>query len=113
MGSLSQGKQFLGVPLALEDQGQWLGLIARAVNNILQGKILSTGEITLTANSGTTTLTDSRIGPNSHISFTPTTANGAAALSGLYVSARAAGSATLTHANNAQSDKSFTYSVLG
>ena len=115
MGSLSDasGRRYLGVPSALDDQPQWLRLIASAVNNMLQGKLLCTGTKTLTANAATTTLTDSRIGANSFISFMPTTANAAAALGGLYVSARADGSATLTHANNAQADKTFTYLVIG
>lgn len=115
MGSLANasGQRFSGVPTYSPDQADWLRQIAVVVNSLLQGRILSTGSVTLTANSATTTLSDPRIGPNSHISFTPTTANGAGALSGLYVSARTAGSATLTHANNAQTDKSFTYSVLG
>jgi hypothetical protein len=87
--------------------------IVRAINDILQGKLNATNSITLTANSATTTLTDARISANSYIGFQPTTANGAAALGGLYVSAQQKGSATLTHTNNAQTDKSFKILIIG
>jgi hypothetical protein len=115
MGSLSQtsGNQRLGVPTSLDDVPQWLRLIAVAINNLLQGKSLNTGNVTLTANSATTTLTDDRIGPNTVITFMPTTANAATATGNLYVSARTSGSATLTHANNAQTDRSFAYEITG
>jgi hypothetical protein len=45
----------------------------------------------------------------------PTTANAAAELGNgtLHVSARAKGSFTLTHANNAQPDRSFDYAMIG
>lgn len=115
MGSLAQAQGIgrLGVPTYLDDQAQWLRLIANAVNGMLQGKTLNIGTATLTANSATTTLTDSRIGPKSFIGFMPTTSNAAAALSGLYVTGRGDGVATLNHANNAQSDRTFTYTVIG
>lgn len=115
MGSLAQaaGIGRLGVPTYLDDQAQWLRLIANAVNGMLQGKTLNIGTVTLTANSATTPLVDSRIGPKSFIGFMPTTSNAAGALSGLYVTARGDGTATLNHANNAQSDKTFTYTVIG
>jgi hypothetical protein len=45
--------------------------------------------------------------------FMPTTAHAAAALSGLYVSARAVGSATLTHASTADVDKAFGTIIIG
>jgi hypothetical protein len=80
---------------------------------VLQGKLNNTGTVTLTANSTTSTLTDPRIGINSVISFMPTTSNAAGALGGLYVSARGDGTATLTHANNAQADRSFAYTITG
>lgn len=83
------------------------------LNQGLNGKINGGGEVTLTANSATTTLTDALLGTQSRIHLTPMTSNGAAALAGLYVSARAKGTATLTHANNAQTDRTFMYSIFG
>ncbi len=117
MGSLADasGIKYPGVPTSLGDQEQWLRLIAVTLNNVLQGKLLATGAVTLGASVGSTTLTDSRIGPNSFIAFMPTTANAATEIGAgtLYVSARTTGIATLTHANNAQTDRVFTYLVIG
>jgi hypothetical protein len=115
MGSIAQaaGIGRLGVPTYLDDQAQWLRLLANSVNGMLQGKTLNIGTVTLTANSATTAMTDSRIGPKSFIGFMPQTANAAGAVSGLYVTARGDGVCTLNHANNAQSDKTFTYVVIG
>lgn len=87
--------------------------LAETINRVLQGKTNTTGTVTLTANQATTAVTDLRAGPDSHISFTPTTANAAAALAGMYVSSRGNETFTLTHANNAQTDRTFTYSVTG
>ncbi len=69
--------------------------------------------VTLRASQTTTTLTDTRIGPDSVIALTPLTANAAGALGGLYVSDRVAGSATLTHASTVAVDKTFAYAVIG
>jgi hypothetical protein len=87
---------------------------------ILQtGKLNCTGVVVLQAGSATTTLTDPLITYTSTILFMPTTANAAAALAGLYVtdtlsgSGGAAGTATLRHANNAQTDREFRYVVIG
>jgi len=76
--------------------------------NFLMGKSGNT-ELTLTANAGTTTLTDPRICATSSVSLSALTANAAAEIGAgtLYVSARADGSATITHANNAQTDRTF------
>ena len=71
------------------------------------------GSVTLTASSATTTVSDLRAGQDSVILFMPRTANAAAAIGGLYVSARGKQTFTLTHANNAQTDRTFSYVVLG
>lgn len=105
--------QFLNVPLSMPDQAQHLRLISNVVNNTMDGKINATGSITLTASATSTTLTDARIGANSIILFMPTTANGNTAKANLYVSARADGSATLTHASSTNTDQTFGYVVLG
>lgn len=87
--------------------------IAEAVNSILRGKTNNVTTVTLTANAATTTLTDSRIGGGSFIGFSPTTSNAAAGMTALYVSAKAKGSATLTHANNAQTDRTYDVVIVG
>ena len=72
-----------------------------------------TGTVTLAANAATTTLTDDRISYDSPILLQPTTSNAAAALATTYISetGRKNGSATITHANNAQTDKTFRYFI--
>lgn len=101
------------VPRKWFDIHDHLARLADAVNAVLQGKTNNTGTITLTANQATTTLNDMKIGINSVINFMPTTANAAAELATLYVSSRGYKTATLTHANNAQIDRTFIYTVTG
>lgn len=85
--------------------------IAAAVNALLQGKLNATGTVTLTANQATTTLTDARLTINSAVLFDPTTANAAA--DNPYGSTRNNGTWTLTHANNAQTDRTYRYLIIG
>lgn len=87
--------------------------IVEAVNNLLRGKMNVVTTVTLTAGATTTTLTDSRIGGDSHISLEPLTANAAAAHAALYVSAKTKGSATLTHASSANVDQTFSVLIIG
>ncbi len=105
--------QFPQVPLSIPDTGQHLRLVSTSLNNTINGKLNSTGTITLTASATSTTLTDARIGGNSVILFMPTTANGRTALNGLHVSARANGSATITHASSGNTDQNLSYCVIG
>lgn len=87
--------------------------IAERVNRLLQGKFNAVTTLTLTANAASTTLTDKRIGGATWIGLMPLTANAAAALATTWVSARANGSATITHANNAQVDKTYDVLLIG
>ena len=68
--------QYLKVPVSMPDASQHLRLISNTVNNTLDGKLNSTGTITLRQNQTTTTLADARIGLNSIILFMTMTANG-------------------------------------
>lgn len=88
---------------------------ANVVNLLVDGKINAGGEVTLSASSASTTVTDYRVGTESVIVFTPTTANAAAEQGGgaMYLSARSKQSFTITHANNAQTDRTFIYIVIG
>ncbi len=92
---------------------QALQRIAESVNGLIDGKADMAGSVTLTANSATTTVTDNKFESNMVPVFVPTTANAAGALSGMYLSARANGEFTLTHANNSQTDKTFLYLRAG
>lgn len=87
------------------------------LQRIRQGKTENVGELTLTANAATTVLSDVRISPQSVIVWHARTANAAAELGNgtLYIldANMGNGTATVTHANNAQVDRSFRYAVIG
>lgn len=72
------------------------------------------GQVTLTANAATTVLSNATLTPTKKLILTPTTANAAAALATTYWAiGTTAGSVTLNHANNAQSDRIFDYAIVG
>lgn len=113
MGSLATSGGFPGVLPYDDDEARHRRQLALVANNVLNGKINSTGSLTLTANAATTTLSDRRIGANSTILLMPTTANAAGALATTYFTSFAEGSCTVNHANNAQTDRLYLYVVLG
>ncbi|MGH6879520.1 hypothetical protein [Hypericibacter sp.] len=93
---------------------QYLSRVYDVVRGILAGKLNCTATVTLRASQTTTTLTDARIGPESWIGLAPLTANASTAeKAGVYVSARAQGSATLTHASSANTGQDFAVTILG
>lgn len=94
-----------------EGREDWLRNLAMLVRVLLFGRTNAVGDITLSNGSATTTLTDERIGGDSHITFMAQTANAAALAVMPYASSRIKGSATLTHTSSAQSDLTFTYKV--
>jgi len=102
-------------PVTWHDPVEHARLIAETANSLRDGKVNSIESFTLTASVASSTLTDARIGPDSFIGFMPRTANAAAEIGNgtMFVSARGQGTATITHANNAQTDRTFTYVVLG
>lgn len=101
------------IPQNWGDIKEHLYKVGTAVNNILRGKTNNTGSVTLTANAASTTLSDNRIGANSNIHLHPTTANAAAALTNVYFSTPGKGTVVINHANNAQTDRVFNYSIVG
>lgn len=86
---------------------------AESINGLIAGRQDVTGTVTLTANAATTVVSDNQFESEMVPVFVPTTANAAAGLTGMYVSARSSGSFTLTHANNAQTDRTFLYVRFG
>lgn len=109
------------VPLTHHDEKAHRRIIAGAINEIENGKITSTGTVTLTASAATTSVTDRRVGIDSYINFMPRTANAAAELAAgtMYVKTTDVITTTdpptftINHANNAQTDRTFTYVILG
>lgn len=87
--------------------------VAEVVNRTVDGKLNSTGSVTLTASAASTAVSEDRAGPDSVILFMPTTANAAAEMDGMYVSSRGKQTFTITHANNSQADRTFKYVVIG
>lgn len=86
------------------------------LNDLRDGKTNNVGEVTLTAGAATTTVTDFRVRAASAILLMPTTANAALALASAdpaYVSSVLKHQFVVTHANNAQTDRSFLYVVIG
>lgn len=88
--------------------------LSPVLQQAMRGKLNSNkASVTLSTSSATTTLNDDKIGPGSVICFMPTTANAAAGLTALYVTARGNGTCTLNHANNAQADRTYDIAIIG
>lgn len=100
-------------PLRMPDVAEHVYRLALAIHGLLDGKHEATGTVTLAAGGTTTTLTDKRIGGSTVLSLSPTTANAAGALATTYVATYSQGSCIITHANNAQTDRTFRYSIGG
>lgn len=101
------------LPLSNANDKQQLLLIATTVNEVLKGRANNTGTLTLEENVTTTVVEDNLFQSGQVPLLVPTTANAAAALANTYVSARANGSFTLTHANTATTDRTFLYARWG
>ena len=82
--------------------------LATIINLIIKGKA---GDATLTAAVTSTVINDSRIGIDSVITLTPTTANAAA--ESFYITNVTAGAFTINHANAASTDRAFKYTIEG
>lgn len=97
------------------DEAEHRRKLANAVNSIRAGKLNALAGLTLTANAATSTFTDARISAQSFLNFMPQTANAVAALAGMYVdpTTQKTGQAVITHANNAQTDRTFTVLIIG
>lgn len=92
-----------------------VGAIAAAVRELFQGRSHAVGQFTLEASATSTVVTAPNVGTDSRIALTPQTANAAAALASTYIDQAdvVAGAFTVHHANNAQTDRTFSYSVRG
>ncbi len=99
------------------EQEEHRRLIAETANSAMRGKINALANLTLTTSSATTVFTDALLSPDSAVFFDPTTANAATELYGgtMYVltANRGDGSWTVTHANNANADRTFRVVILG
>lgn len=109
--------EFIGLKIPIVNNfTNWAREATAIINNIMLGKTNNTGTFTLTANATSTTITlaSGRLTPDSVIHWTAKTANAAGALSGMYYSVDAANNTfTVTHANTAAVDKTFSYTHVG
>jgi hypothetical protein len=101
-------------PQTIENEEQWRRQAQTWMVEANQGRINNTGIVTLDANAASTVVNDDRVGKDSYIGLMPRTANAAVEQGNgtLYV---VCGKKTFTiaHANNGQTDRVFTYSILG
>lgn len=89
--------------------------IVQAIRDLFSGRSNAVGEVTLRASQTTTTVTALNVGPDTKVFLMPTTANASAAFSDgvTRISSVAAGSFTITHASDSNTDKTFFWVALG
>lgn len=86
---------------------------ALAIQQLLAGRSNAAGTLTLAPGATSTVVSPPNCAPGCAVFLSAKTANAAAALATTFVSAVGKQSFTLTHANNAQTDRSFFYVCLG
>jgi hypothetical protein len=108
---------YVDVELDNPDERQHRRKLAERQADISRGRTNNVLTVTLAANADSTTVTDARIAYCSALLFSPTTASAAAEIGAgtLYVSetGRVNGSVVISHANNAQTDRTFKMVVVG
>lgn len=106
----------LSVPhLGTTDVQETLRRFQFAIAQIAEGRTNAVGSVTLAANAASTTVAALTCMTGSFVFLSPQTANAAAALATTYVQAAdiTKQQFVITHANNAQTDKTFGWVVLG
>jgi len=87
--------------------------IAEWIKQANVGHIPVVGNVTLSASTISTSVSDARVAPGSWIGLEPITANALSAAPTVWVSTFAIGSFVITHSSTAATDKTFRYAVLG
>lgn len=89
--------------------------IVRSIRELWQGRTLSGGEFTLTANAASTVVQAPNCGEGNRVFLIPRTAHAAAALATTYIDPDdvVRGQFTVQHANNSQTDRDFGYECRG
>jgi len=102
-----------------EGMREYIRKIAESINQILDGRVNSSGTVTLTASAATTVVNDRRVGRDSIILLMPLTANASAEQGAgmIYIGTGDIdplnNQFTINHANNAQTDRDYRYCILG
>lgn len=88
-----------------------------AIKQLIEGRSNAAGVFTLTASAATSTITAPTCSPSCAVIVCPATANAAAEIGNgtMYIAEATiiAGSFVVTHANNAQTDRTFRYVCIG
>ena len=100
------------VPLPAETN---LYKIVRAIRELFEGRSNAVGSFTLAAGAASTTVTAANCGAGSTVLAFAKTANAAAEVGNgtMYIGTVGNGSFVVTHANNAQTDRTFLYAAFG
>jgi hypothetical protein len=87
----------------------------QAIRDLFAGRSNAVGTVTLRANQSTTTVTAINCGAGSRVFLMPTTANASAEFGNgtIRISSVGQGAFTITHANNAQTDRTFFWLAMG
>jgi hypothetical protein len=85
------------------------------VQDLYEGRSNAKGQFTCTTGAASTVVTAPNCGLESEIFLFPRHANAASELGAgtIYVSAVAQGAFTVTHANNATANRTFSYAIVG
>jgi hypothetical protein len=111
MGTSPRAKAALATPIASE--AEFKRIFSSWMQQANQGGVAVTGTVTLDANSPSTTVTDKRAGPTSYIGFMPLTARAAQEWKNLVISQQGSGTFMIGHTNNAFTDRTYTYAIMG
>lgn len=90
-----------------------LAKYALALQQLAMGRSNATGTVTLTPSATSTVVSAPNCSPSSAVFIFQKTANAAAALSTTFHASSGKQTFTLSHANNAQTDRTFFYVCLG
>ena len=87
--------------------------VVDAVIQLVMGRQNSVGDVTLRTGQTTTTVNFPNCSKDCRVFLEQRTANAAAARATTYISSISQGSFTITHENNAQADRTFSFTCLG
>lgn len=102
------------VPLSWTSIPEWCRMLANRVNAVLNGKLNTSGTVTLTAGATSTTKADPRCTARTCVVLTPQTSTAAVAVgAGVVYVVPDYESFVVHHNNTADTDRTFAYALLG
>jgi len=105
----------VGSGLAIAETEKNTHVQNQTISQLIQGRSNALVEASLTANAASTTVTAPNCGTGSAPIAVPVTAHAAAEIGAgtMYISTISNGSFVVTHANNAQTDRTFRFVTIG